>query len=395
MSQKIVVFGAGATGRGHVGLLAAQAGFQIVFVDKKPELVDVLRRAGRYVVKLYGSRYQEITVRAYRVYFYEDRQAIADEIRDAALVLTAVFDQNLSDVARTIALAVSACRRTGRTRPLNCIACENMMDSSSTLGRHVRGLLGGEDLAWCGQLVGFPDCMISRVVPRPEPDPLVIVAEDYNEWTVRAEAFKGPKPAALSCLELVENQTARLERKLFVHNGGHAVCGYVGFHRGHQYIHEAVADPVVVEHVLGALDELGEVVRHKHGFSAESIADYKQDLCRRGAVPEMRDEILRVVRDPVRKLSPRERLVAPAKLAVEYGLPRRWIVRGIVAALRYSHPGDPQSLELAQRLSREGLQPVLRDVCQIEPESPLGEEIEKTWGELIPEAPASGPICPG
>jgi len=379
MSDKIVVFGAGATGRGHVGLLAAQAGFQIVFVDKKPDLVEALQRAGQYVVKLYGDRRQEITVSRYRVCFYEDRQAIAEEIRDAALVLTAVFDQNLPDVARTVALAVSAGRRSGRTRPLNCIACENMMDSSSTLGRHVRGLLGPEDSAWCDQWVGFPDCMISRVVPRPEPDPLVVVAEDYNEWTVRAEAFKGPKPAALACLELVENQTARLERKLFVHNGGHAVCGYVGFHRGHKYVHEAVADPVVAEHVHGALDELGEVVRRRHGFSAESIHQYKQDLCRRGAVPEMRDEILRVVRDPIRKLSPRERLVAPANLAVEYGLPRRWIVRGIVAALRYSHPGDPQSLQLAQRLSRDGLSPVLRDVCQIEPQSPLVEEIKRAW----------------
>lgn len=394
MSDKIVVFGAGATGRGHVGLLAWQAGFKIVFVEKKPQLADALRHAGRYTVKLFGAGTQEIEVTGYRTYFYEERQAIAEEIRDAALVLTAVFDQNLADVARTIALACSACRVAGRTRPLNCIACENMMDSSSMLGRHVRGLLAGEDpltpgpspahgrgedLEWCESCVGFPDCMISRVVPRPEPDPLVIVAEDYNEWTVRFEGFKGEKPAALSSLELVENQSARLERKLFIHNGGHAVCGYFGFHRGHKYIHEAVADPRVAEHVLGALDELGEVVRRRHGFSAESIAEYKQDLCRRGAVPEMRDEILRVVRDPIRKLSPRERLVAPAKLAVQYGLPRRRIVEGIVAALRYSHPEDAQSLELSRRLAREGLAAVLREVCEIEPGSPLSVEIDAAW----------------
>ncbi len=35
MTGKIVVFGAGATGRGHVGLLSWQAGFEIVFVDKE------------------------------------------------------------------------------------------------------------------------------------------------------------------------------------------------------------------------------------------------------------------------------------------------------------------------------------------------------------------------
>jgi len=389
MTQKVVVFGAGATGRGHVGLLAWQAGFELVLVDKKPDLVEALRRRGSYTVRLFGredrdsprERFQEIVVSGYRVHHSAERAAIAEEIRGCPLVLTAVFDENLPDVAETIALGISACARSGRSEPQNCIACENMMDSSSTLGRHVRARLGPEELAWCERRVGFPDSMISRVVPRPEPDPLVIVAEDYNEWTARAEAFCGPKPPGLDCLELVPNQSARLERKLFVHNGGHAVCGYVGFHRGHRYVHEAVADPVVAEHVLGALDELGEVVRRRHGFSAESIAAYKADLCRRGSVPEMRDEILRVVRDPVRKLSPRERLVAPANLAVEYGLARQWIVRGIVAAMKYRHAGDAQSELLARRLAHDGLPAVLREVCAIDPQSPLGEEIRQAWSD--------------
>jgi mannitol-1-phosphate 5-dehydrogenase len=247
------------------------------------------------------------------------------------------------------------------------------------LGRHVYGLLSPEEAAWCDGHIGFPDCMISRVVPRPEPDPLVIVAEDYNEWTVRAESFRGSKPPALEALELVVNQSARLERKLFIHNGGHATCGYFGFHRGHKYIHEAVADPLVAECVVGALDELGAVVERKWGFSAESITAYKQDLGRRGAVAEMRDEILRVVRDPVRKLSPRERLVAPANLAGEYGMSRQWIVKAIVAALKYRHPQDASSVTLADQLARYGLSHVLATVCEITPDSPLAAEIAKAW----------------
>ncbi len=379
MAQKIVVFGAGATGRGHVGLLAWQAGFDLVFVDKKRELIDALQRAGSYRVKLYGERAQEVEVSGFRSYYYEEREAIAREIADAALVLTAVFDPNLPDVARTLALAATACREAGRSVPLNCIACENMMDSSSTLGRHTRDLLEGADLAFCEEYFGFPDCMISRVVPQPEADPLVLIAENHNEWTARAEAFKGEKPAALTALELVDNQTARLERKLFIHNGGHAVCGYFAFHRGHEFIHQAVADSVVAKHVQGALDELGEVVRRKHGFSAESIDEYKRNFVRRGAIAEMRDQVLRVVRDPIRKLSPRERLVAPALLAERYGLPRAWIVKGIVAALKYCRPEDAQSVTLAESLERVGLEPTLREVCGIEPDSALAAEIADAW----------------
>jgi len=381
MPQKIVLFGAGATGRAHVGLLAWQAGFQILFVDKDPDLVEALRRAGRYKVLVYGRDCQEITVSGYGVHHYLERETIAREVADAVLVLTAVFDQNLPDVAQTLALAVAACRQAGRSAPLNCVACENMMDSSSTLGRCVKALLSGEDLAYAERYFGFPDCMISRVVPRPEPDPLVVVAEDYNEWTARAEAFKGTKPAALTALELVSNQTARLERKLMIHNGGHAVCGYFAFHRGHRYVHQAVADPVVAEHVLGALDELGEVIRRRHGFSAESIEAYKQDLVLRGAVAALRDQVLRVVRDPIRKLSARERLVAPAMLAGEYGLPRKWIVQGIVAALKYRHQDDPPSIELARRIADEGLESVLESVCSIRKGEPLAREIRKAWDQ--------------
>jgi mannitol-1-phosphate 5-dehydrogenase len=372
---KIVVFGAGATGRGHVGLLAWQAGYEIVFVDKNPELVKQLQETGVYQVRLYGSGFQAMDVHGFRVYDAARRAAVAAEIRDAELVLTAVFDQNLADVAQTVALAAQTCREAGRTQPLNFIACENMMDSSSRLGEHVANHLRGEDLEYVREYFGFPDCMISRVVPRPEPDPLQIITENYNEWTARAEAFKGAKPEKLDALELVPNQTARLERKLFIHNGGHAVCGYVGWHRGHRYIHEALQDPIVLEHVLGALDELGEVVRRKHAFSAETIDAYKADLGRRGAIPEMKDEISRVVRDPARKLSARERLVAPARLAGEYGLPRRWIVKGIVAALKYQDPHDEQSIALAS----DGLPGVLEKVSAIAPGSPLSAEIVAAW----------------
>jgi len=131
--------------------------------------------------------------------------------------------------------------------------------------------------------------------------------------------------------------------------------------------------------VLGALDELGEIVRRKHGFSLESIEAYKQDLVHRGSIPELRDEIQRVVRDPLRKLSPRERLLAPATLAVEYELPRGWIVKGIVAALKYRHPGDAQSLLLAQKLAQNGLPAVLEEICDLASSSPLIPEIQAEW----------------
>jgi mannitol-1-phosphate 5-dehydrogenase len=382
---KVIIFGAGATGRGHVGLICWQAGYELVFIDRNEELLSSLQDAGSYTVRLFGGKnsigFTEERVDGFRLYLHSRRDEIAKEIENADLVLTAVFDQNLDDVAKTLALAVRFCRLTGREKPLNVIACENMMDSSSTLGKFVHQFLAEEDRSYCISHFGFPDCMISRVVPRPYPDPLMIVTEDYNEWTVRREAFMGMPLPGLEKMELVENQTARLERKLFIHNGGHAVCGFIGFHRGCRFIHEAVADPVVLRFVGGTLDEIGHVVQKKHGFDPDSLEEYKQDLARRGAVAELKDDVLRVVRDPIRKLSPHERLVAPALLAGQYNLPRKWIVRGIVAALNYSHPKDSQSIVLQKKILEDGIDGTIEKICGISPETPLFEEIMTTWEE--------------
>ncbi len=387
MPERVVIFGAGATGRGHIGLLCAQAGLEVVFVDRNPELVRALQDSGCYRVRVVGSRTQEFTVEPARIYHHLERSRIAQEILGAALVLTAVFPENLPDVAETIAISVKVCREGGRSQPINCIACENMADSSTALGSHTRRLLEGADCRYANAWFGFPDCMISRVVPRPEADPLFLITEDYNEWTTARELFLGPKPPGLDVLELVDNQPARLERKLMIHNGGHAVCGYLGFHRGHRYIHEAVADPMVAQAVGGALNEAGDVIQRRHGFSAESIEAYKQDLGRRGSIAEMRDEVLRVVRDPVRKLSRRERLVGPASLAVEYGLPRYWLVRGIAAALHYRHPADLPSMWLSEQLQEKGVMPVVTDVCGVPHDSPLASEIVKAYQEWEHDAP--------
>lgn len=94
---------------------------------------------------------------------------------------------------------------------------------------------------------------------------------------------------------------------------------------------------------------------------------------------KLKDDILRVVRDPIRKLARHERLVAPALLAEEYGLARRWIVAGIVAALRYRHPADAQSLALGEQLALHGPDTVLEHVCGIQPDSALAVELRQVY----------------
>ncbi|OHB66072.1 MAG: hypothetical protein A2Y77_17620 [Planctomycetes bacterium RBG_13_62_9] len=376
IEHKAVIFGAGAAGRGLIGLLFSQAGYHVTFVDIRDDLVAALRDSGGYRVlihRLDGGR-AEHTVQGFHVLHAADRQAVAREIAGAELVLTAVFVQNLPDVAQTVALGIEQCRRMGRQQPLNCIACENVNNSSTVLARHVGDRLRAEDLAWCEALAGFPDCMINRVVPAPT-DLLRLETEDYCEWTADLGGFKGEPPAGLDFIEWVDNQDARLDRKLMVYNGSHAACAYFAFPRGHTWIHEAAADPDVIRLVDGTLHELAAVVQRRHGFSDTQMDDYKRDFWRRCRNQGLRDTIVRVGRDPIRKLGRHDRLIAPAKLAQQYALPRAHILRAVLAALRFQYPDDPQSIELARRLARDGLRKTLCAISSLPPDDPLLDEL--------------------
>jgi mannitol-1-phosphate 5-dehydrogenase len=216
--------------------------------------------------------------------------------------------------------------------------------------------------------------MISRVVPLVKDDPLAMIAEDHNEWVVRRRDFMGSDPG-LPYMTLIDDLEAYLERKLWIHNGGHATVAYAGLLRGHTYIHEACADPVVGELALAVLGELAGTITSKHGMPADEVHDYAMGLVGRGQLVEMRDELLRVVRDPIRKLGLKDRLVAPAVYAEEHGLPNGAIVRSIVNVLAYRRDSDAESGRMHRIIAEQGLRSFLEDTIGLKPHPTLVAKI--------------------
>jgi mannitol-1-phosphate 5-dehydrogenase len=373
---QVVIFGAGAAGKGLVGILFSQAGYNLTFVDIKDELVETLQQARRYEVLVHrlDGRQETSVVEGFDVLHASDREAIAQRIAGADLVLTAVIAHNLPDVSETLALGVAACRRANRQHPLVCVACENMKKSSSTLAGYVRERLDEKETTYMDEVFHFPDSMINRVVPAPV-NPLNVETEDYCEWTLDQQGLAECWPESVQFIERVDNQDARLDRKLMVYNGSHAACAYFGAQRGHAWIHEALADEVVVEQVGGFLKEVSSVVQRHHGFDEKSMEAYQDDFWLRCRNPGLKDQIFRVARQPGRKLGMHERLVAPARLAIQYDLPRSHILSAIIAALEYEHPEDEDALELSQSVKRRGLCRTLRQVAGLEENDPLLQEI--------------------
>jgi mannitol-1-phosphate 5-dehydrogenase len=358
--MNVVVFGAGSTGRGHLGALISEyTDAELVFIDRKPELIDALRASGRYTIRLLGPVERSLTVGRARYLHRRDRAEVAEAVAWADVVLTAVIANNLPDVGEGIASGIRARMLAGEAAPLNVMACENLDRASTVLAGHVREYLNEAERAYAEAHVGFADTMISRVVPLALHDPLRLTAEDYNEWYVRRSSIVGTPPK-LPFVNFVDDLDAYLERKLWIHNGGHATVAYAGRRKGIEFIHEAVADPEIAAFAGGVLGELGQIVLHKHPFSADEIQAYCEELVERGSIAEMRDSIARVVRDPIRKLGRGDRLMAPALYAEAHGLPNGRIIRSVLNVLAYRSDEDAEACAMASELAGAGLESFLR-----------------------------------
>jgi hypothetical protein len=58
------------------------------------------------------------------------------------------------------------------------------------------------------------------------------------------------------------------------------------------------------------------------------------------------------------------------------------LAKAIAAALRFDPPEDSLAIGLQDRLSKEGIDAVLADVCQIQPDEPLAALIRQGYGDL-------------
>lgn len=380
--MKAVHFGAGNIGRGFIGLLLSQAGYEVCFVDVNEELVSELKARGEYPVTL-ASEGQETTVvkGITALNSASEPEAAARAVAEADIVTTAVGVNILKFIAPTIAEGLKL-RLQGEAAPLHIIACENAIGGSTQLKEHVYGLLDEETKRKADSSIAFPDAAVDRIVPlQQHEDRLKVVVEPFYEWAVdRSQMLDGFKP--VEGVHYVDRLEPYIERKLFTVNTGHCSAAYIGFLKGYETIQDAMKDDEVAAHVRAVLDETGAALIHKHGFNPAEHQAYIATILDRFRNPALTDEVARVGRSPIRKLSPGDRLVSPAMLAFESGLAYKSLAKSMAAALLFDVPEDPESAELQRSVREIGPSDTASKYTGIAGEHPIMGELMEQYEAL-------------
>jgi mannitol-1-phosphate 5-dehydrogenase len=128
-------------------------------------------------------------------------------------------------------------------------------------------------------------------------------------------------------------------------------------------------DASIQEIVQGAMEESGKVLIKKYGFNIEKHYQYIQKILSRFKNPYLRDEVVRVARQPLRKLSKNDRLIKPLMGTIEFNINNKNLIKGIAAGLNYDYSKDEDAVKMQKILEENTLEIAIEKITGLDKDS--------------------------
>jgi mannitol-1-phosphate 5-dehydrogenase len=385
--MRAVHFGAGNIGRGFIGLILSQAGYEVIFSDVNESLVELLHERKSYTVRLANEDQETFTVSNVTAINGKNLESVAKAVAEADLVTTAVGVNILKHIAAGIAKGIEMRIERGAA-PLHIIACENAIGGSTQLKEHVFTHLSEDLRDKVEASIAFPDAAVDRIVPiQHNEDPLEVTVEPFYEWVVdESQMLEGFH--RIEGIHYVKHLEPYIERKLFTVNTGHCSAAYLGYLHGFTTIQDAMANSQIASLVRHVMQETGALLIKKHGFDLAQHEQYIDKILNRFINPHLIDEVTRVGRSPIRKLSSNDRLVRPALQAYELGMKPTYLAMAMAAALLFNDQEDPEAAQIQADLRKLGVAQTITKYTTIA-EDHLIHEMIKTQYEQFKQSDLS------
>lgn len=370
MSQKsdkqILIWGAGRIGRGFIGDIFADSGFQLNFVDAAEGLVDLLNQRGVYTVvrAVSADNIQRVPVTQFKAFHVSQKDILQKLVNEVDVIAIATFPKVFEAVATELQQLILNRRSVKPNEPLDIIICTNLVHAGPVFSTALYAGLDEDQRQYFDEKIGVVESLIIRMAPpapgaEVEKDPLVVWTNGYGEFPVDGSAFKGTPPE-ISAFRLVTDMRAEEQRKMYTYNMCHAVLGYQGYQDGYKLLVDCLADPKLRAEAEGALNEVSTALQKQYGFTPEAMAKWVKGVIDQTNNPSIGDTVERMAADPLRKLKKADRLIGPSLLCLQNGVEPVYLIRAIAYALHYRNEADPNSIKLTDDIKNNGLEATLR-----------------------------------
>jgi mannitol-1-phosphate 5-dehydrogenase len=143
-----------------------------------------------------------------------------------------------------------------------------------------------------------------------------------------------------------------------------------------------MGNELIYNEVKHVLQETGKLLVAKHDLDPGTHEQYIGKILTRFANPHLPDEVTRVGRSPIRKLSPNDRLTGPAMQAYQYGIEPNHLAKAIAAAFQFDYALDPEAVEIQAYIKESGIKSAINRFTGINQEHPLNNKIMQFSEEL-------------
>lgn len=363
--MKAVHFGAGNIGRGFIGQILHQNGFELCFVDTNAELIQQLNQDGGYSIEIIDDHAtNDFIDQVTALDSLTETEKVIAAIEETDILTTSVGANNLVRIAPTIAKGLS--KRFEQKRSINILANENVINASDILKRKVYALLSEEEKKIFDQYAYFVNTAIDRQsLGKTVYGKAVAVVEPYYEWVINRQQFDPATPFQLKNVVLIDEMQPYIERKLYIVNAAHAAIAYLGALKGYQTIQDAIQDTEILSVVNQFLAENVEYFVQAYQFDREDLEGFIAKTLKRQGNQKLSDEIARVGGSPIRKLGPNDRLVAPVEKLEGFNLPHEAGVKVIAAGYHYQNADDAEAESLQELINEEGLEATIKKISQL------------------------------
>ncbi len=380
--KQAVMYGGGNIGRGFIGALLSQSGYEVTFIDVAEPVVKALSENHCYPVRYVSSSgHEDVLVENVTAVNGNDMEAASEAIANCDIMATAVGARILKFIIGNIVAGLR--KRWARTdAPLNIIICENLMDANLVVEKMLKEQLTEEECKLFDERVGLVEASIGRMVPvqteeMKDGDPMRVCVERYGFLPTDKAAFKGEVPEIKNMVPFAPFDFY-IKRKLYVHNMGHATCAYLGDLLGLEYIYQSIAVPEIRVLVQNAMLESAMALSGKYGVELEKIVLHITDLLHRFTNAALMDTCARVGGDPGRKLSPDDRLIGSATLALAQGVTPAYIAVGAAAGLK-RYINEAEGMEQGMESAKQ----VLAEVSKLDANSKLASMILDMYALIL------------
>lgn len=201
-------------------------------------------------------------------------------------------------------------RRDHTIAPFTVMSCDNLPGNGDVTRQAITAFAGAidESLAgWIDENVTFPNSMVDRITPvTTEKDRALVeerfgihdawpvVTEPFTQWVLEDDFCNGRPVFESAGVQIVEDVAPYELMKLRLLNASHQAMAYLGILRGHQFVHEAVADGEIERFLREYLDEARQTLTPVAGLD---IDEYIESLFTRFRNPYIADTLARLAVD--------------------------------------------------------------------------------------------------